>query len=208
MIRTAKVEDMEEIAMLHIESFSGHFLPKLGVELLSKFYKEFLTNDNVFLVHTDDNNKITGFILGTPSSAIGRKKFVRNNIFKLTLKVIGLCIKFDKDTLQRVKGLKKLISTKANDNNKEVVNKSVDENLLTRLSTCVSNRYKGKGIAKLLVEEFEKKLLEVGYSGYKLTVQKKNSRAIGFNEKLGMNIYKETDLMYGMMKIVGGSKEN
>ena len=48
MIREANFNDLTEIAQLHIQSFENHFLPKLGVKLLSQYYKEFMTEKNIF----------------------------------------------------------------------------------------------------------------------------------------------------------------
>jgi len=50
MIRDVSYNDIEQIAKLHIISFEGHFLPKLGIKLLGRYYEEFLNDQNIFLV--------------------------------------------------------------------------------------------------------------------------------------------------------------
>lgn len=44
-------------------------------------------------------------------------------------------------------------------------------------------------MARLLIDEFEKRLISKGYEGYTLTVHKSNSRANNFYKKIGMEIY-------------------
>ena len=45
--------------------------------------------------------KLMGVLLGTSASAIGRNKFIKNKI-RLTLQLLWLCLKLDKDTWIRV----------------------------------------------------------------------------------------------------------
>jgi ribosomal protein S18 acetylase RimI-like enzyme len=200
MIRNANLNDLNEIAKLHIESYENHFLPKLGPKLLSNYYKEF-TDDSNFLVSIDDNNKINRVLLGTSASAIGRNKFIKINKIRLTLQLLWLCLKLDKDTWIRVSRfiwsflpIKNTKATKITDSNK------LSLKVLNILSICVSPDSKGKGVSKALVEEFEERLNKLGYTGYKLTVHKTNSRANRFYKKIGMRIYKESDTAYGYIK--------
>ncbi len=201
MIREANLKDLNEIAELHMQSFENHFLPKLGLKLLSKYYKEFLDEGNVFLISVDEKtNKINGLILGTPNSAIGRNRFINNNKIRLLLRILVLCLKLDKDTWIRVFSLIK--SFVLLDRSKKVALNNDKPNLkvLTLLSICVSNQYKGKGIFKILVENLEQKLIKCGYEGYILTVHKTNDRANNFYDKLSMRIYKESDTEFGYIK--------
>ena len=91
MIREANLNDLNEIAELHMQSFENHFLPKLGIKLLSEYYEEFLEERNIFLVNIDENtNKVNGFILGTPDSAVGKNRFINNNKIQLLLRILLL----------------------------------------------------------------------------------------------------------------------
>ena len=100
MIRIAQESDLESIARLHSVSFENHFLPKLGNKLLARYYKEFISEENIFLVNVDELGEINGLVLGTPDSSIGISKFIRNNRYQLIIRIILLCLKFDKDTLK------------------------------------------------------------------------------------------------------------
>jgi ribosomal protein S18 acetylase RimI-like enzyme len=72
--------------------------------------------------------------------------------------------------------------------------------VLSLLSICVAKNAKGTGVSKALVEEFEKRVKQLGYEGYTLTVRKANNRANNFYKKIGMDIYKESDSEYGYIK--------
>lgn len=198
MIRSAKQDDLKNIAVLHIECFPDYFLTRLGLSLLAKYYKEFITIDNIFLISVEDS-KVNGLLVGTPSSAVGRNGFIRKNLIALLLRMLWLCIKFDKETWKRVFGLINSFRILQNANNKAKNNQINTEPSL--LSICVSENYKGKGIAKKLMREFERQLVITGYHGYNLTVHKSNQRAIKFYEKLGLVVYRETKSEYGYKKI-------
>jgi len=201
MIRDAVLTDMDALAKLHSESFNNHFLPKLGNKLLSKYYKEFLNDENIFIVSVDVENNINGLLLGTANSSIGRNSFIKNNKIKLTLRVALLCLKFDLDTWKRVKNF---IKSKMKVDYKEVKQTENFEifsgDYLSLLSICVSEKAKGMGISKLLVERFEEKLKTNSYEGYRLSVYKSNYRANGFYKKNGMSIYKESNEEYLFVK--------
>jgi len=199
MIRNANLNDLNEIAKLHTESFEDHFLPKLGLKLLANYYKEFMDENNIFIVSINQNNRIDGFVLGTQNSAIGRKKFIENNKIALSLRVALLCLKFDKDTWDRIKGFIEKLFLKRE--KKVTVNNDLPSfKVLSLLSICVAKNAKGTGVSKALVEEFEKRVKQLGYEGYTLTVRKANNRANNFYKKIGMDIYKESDSEYGYIK--------
>lgn len=197
MIREANFNDLTEIAQLHIQSFENHFLPKLGVKLLSQYYKEFMTEKNIFLVSVNDNNQIDGLVLGTQSSDEGRNRFIKNNIFRLFVRMCLLCLKFDKDAWSRILAFIRNRLYRVINNKKKSNSKRVSSSSFSLLSICVSQKVKGRGVSRSLIEEFENRLANLGYEYYTLTVQKSNMRAINFYNKLHMSIYRETDTEYG-----------
>jgi len=198
MIRNVNSNDLNEIAKLHMESFEDHFLPKLGLKLLAKYYKEFINKKNIFIANVNENNKIDGLLLGTPNSEKYRNLFVRNNIIGLSFRISLLCLKLDYDTWTRVFGCFRTVFHKKN---KRVRTSSKNDiKPFCLLSICVSQDSKGKGVSKDLIEAFEKKLVNQGYRSYALTVHKNNNRANHFYKKQGMHIYKESESEYGYMK--------
>lgn len=136
MIRSAKAEDLNQIAALHIECFPDYFLSKLGLNLLTKYYKEFMTPEDIFLIYVDDK-RINGLLVGTPNSSIGRNNFIKNNMFVLSLQILRLCIKLDKDTWNRVlEYVKNFVTPKRSSKIAKI-----QLNLPSLLSICVSDNY-------------------------------------------------------------------
>ncbi len=202
MIKTATHDDLKGIAALHTECFPDYFLTKLGLNLLIKYYKEFMTIDDIFIIDVDDKFIINGLLVGTQISSVGRNNFIKHNYITLGLRVLWLCIKLDKDTWDRVFGFIKFFK-KQSDNNDDTKTKeySWPSEIEPRLlSVCVSSRCRGKGIAKSMMEEFERRLIVEGYHGYALTVHKLNVCANNFYKKMGMVICKETNSEYEYRK--------
>lgn len=207
MIRNAISNDLYKIAKLHTESFENHFLPKLGLGLLAKYYKEFIDDENIFIVNINANKEIDGLLLGTPDSSIGRNKFIKNNKIGLSLRVLLLSIKFDKDTWVRIKGFIQSFFSKKKNDRVQVNSDKPSFKVITLLSICVSENSKGKGISRALVKEFEERLTNLGYEGYILTVHQENDRANKFYEKTGMRIFTESDNEYKYIKQLLGERK-
>lgn len=202
MIRKATQLDLMEIAVLHTECFLDS---KLGLNLLLKYYKEFLKAGDIFLINADGTN-INGFVVGTHLPSIRQNNFIKNNSVELGIRTLQLLITFDKDTWIRVwkrvfSFIKCHSSPPASENS---VNVTTGETYPILVSICVSKDCKGKGIGRKLVKEFEKQLFVLGYQGYTLAVRKTNDRAVRFYKKLGMSVYRETASEYGLRKRLVG----
>jgi ribosomal protein S18 acetylase RimI-like enzyme len=145
---------------------------------------------------------INGFLVGTVSSENGRNNFIKDNKFALTLRVLWLCFKFDKSVWLRV--FKFIRSMEKKLINKKYILTSessrLNEGIIRLLSICVSKNSRCKGIAKEMVEEFERLLIDKGYKGYALTVYKSNINANIFYKKIDMKIYKKTRSIYKYRK--------
>ena len=61
------------------------------------------------------------------------------------------------------------------------------------LSICALSEYRGSGFAQSLIEEYEKRIRELGRFVCQLTVDPKNSRAVHFYEKNGYKKYRQAD---------------
>lgn len=152
--RNATIEDMNEIARVHILTQPEYFTSTLGEDLLSKFYTEFLTEDNLFVVaYDDDKNKIVGFCMGnyygSRAEKSWEKKYKRQIIKRLFVKCLQCNRLAISRTFRRVKGL----FIKKNVNKKE-------EYFSHLLSLGVLSEYRGKHIASTLIDEFETRCLE------------------------------------------------
>lgn len=152
--RNATIEDMNEVAQVHILTQPEYFTSTLGVDLLSKFYAEFLREDNLFVVaYDDEKNKIVGFCMGnyygSCAEKLWEKKYRKQIMKRLFIKCIQLNRLAISRSFRRVKGL--LIKKKSN--NKEIYFSHL-------LSLGVLLEYRGRHIASALIDEFESRCLQ------------------------------------------------
>ncbi|MDB4356112.1 GNAT family N-acetyltransferase [Akkermansiaceae bacterium] len=63
----AQPDDVDSIVELHCNSFAGFFLTSLGSSFLSHLYSSFVSDEHGVCIVAEDNNKIIGFVAGTPN---------------------------------------------------------------------------------------------------------------------------------------------
>lgn len=150
--RNAVLNDMKEVAEVHIATQREYFTSTLGIDLLTKFYTEFLVQDNLFIVAVDDgNSKIVGFCMGNYYGSKAEKNWeykYRNQIIgRLFLK----CLQLNKLALSRsIRRVKSLFVKK------KKTDKCYTWHLL---SLGVLAGYRRRGIAGKLIDEFERKCI-------------------------------------------------
>lgn len=80
-IRKANVDDLDSVVKVHVISFPGFFLTKMGGRFLKEMYSAYVVHHSgVFFVALDDN-KIVGFIAGTTSPDIFFAQLKRKRAF-------------------------------------------------------------------------------------------------------------------------------
>jgi GNAT superfamily N-acetyltransferase len=63
--RLATVNDVPEVARIHVAAFTGFFLTKIGFKFLCVMYRAFLCNANcIFVVAHSADGKLVGFAVG------------------------------------------------------------------------------------------------------------------------------------------------
>jgi ribosomal protein S18 acetylase RimI-like enzyme len=177
-IRPATANDMKNIACVHKQVFKDHFLGKMPISFLRKYYHSFLFDSNIFLVYTNENQEIIGFVMGgeAPVLAQCKKRFLKRNWLHL-LYAVMITPPLYPMVLKRLKKHQKFTS-------------SVSFSLL---SIGVREDAKRQGIGKQLIEQFETKLKEINTHTYRLSVYKTNFQAIQFYQKCTFIQEKETD---------------
>lgn len=176
MITNAKYDDLKEIAKVHIKCFPDYFLTKYGEKLLSKYYGEYLEENDPFVIARKDD-EIVGFCMGHIGQSEARNAFLRKNFVGMACKTLKLMLSFDREVYSRIKSA--IFPSKGDQPEKD----KEDEAYL--LSLCVIEEMRGTGLSKQLVEAFEKQLLEKGCTEYALFAIEDNDRGIGFYEKMG-----------------------
>ena len=101
-IRQATYDDLGEIAKVHAQCFPRHLSTRIGASndchLLSRFYKEFIDDSpELFVVATDDNNKIVGFCMGYYfTNANQQSNYIRHNRTRILTRITWLLLKGDR----------------------------------------------------------------------------------------------------------------
>lgn len=203
MIRYVTHSDLDEIAKIHKESYpEDHFLNEFNLFLIKKYYKGFLKYPILFLVCIK-HEKICGFILGVESDISSKAKsdFIKENKYILMQYVISRIFskKFILKFFPRFINLVK--SSFLNRLNKKETTISLEKSFQL-LSIAVSNEEKGKGIANILVGNFEKMLKKDSIKKYFLSVNKSNIRAIKFYKNNNFYIEKDNKTSIEMCKIL------
>lgn len=191
-IRLANLNDIEKIATFHSEQFSDYYLTQLGKNVLCKYYEFFINSkENRCFISIKDGT-IVGLGLFLEDFEEQIAQFYSQNKTLLAVSILKSLLKCNKivweGTYERVKNMFTI--------------SSVDSDLpkLTLLSLAVSEKFRGKGIGKELLEHAEKYYQEKGKTRYYLSVLAHNTKAIGFYEKNNFVKLKQKGKIYYMEK--------
>lgn len=145
--------DSKDLALLHYRSFKSFFLTSLGTRFLKRFYKAILGHANGFGVGVFDKGKLVGFSVGATEVAGFYKIIAASNLFGLLFAALPM-IFFPKNVLRLCRSL-------------FLNNKGMNGACL--LSICVAQEYENRGIGSILIQQFEKALLQKKIGEYYLT---------------------------------------
>lgn len=193
IIRPALYSDLKCIAVVHKECFQGTFISYWGKSLIEKYYKEFYEEKPLFVV-AEEGDEVVGFCMGYQSGSKAKKNFIRKNFIQLASRMIVLCLSFN------CLVIKKCFSLFPFKHDNRSISNEVQMPSADLLSICVKDPYKGRGVAKNLIDAFESLLLKNGLPDYSLSVYKNNVRAIRFYEKMGFYVIQETADEFKMYK--------
>lgn len=200
IFRTATKEDLSQIADTHICCFPDYYISSLGKQLVEKYYLEFLKENDLFII-AEDNERVIGFCMGyLIDNTHARERFMKNNFFALSGKLLVQCLSFNK------RAISKCLSFLTSKLKKDESN-SIEKHGGDLLSICVLEKYRGQGISIELVNRFENRLIENGQKEYWLSVYKTNQAAIKFYKKQGMKIESEDEEEYKFHKVIGGNEQ-
>lgn len=178
-IRKAVQSDIVDVARVHKERFSDHFLGKFPRKIIERYYWPYVADDNIlFIVHLDENNKVDGFVMGGFSQDIkeAASNFIRHNLL-LLMGVIVITPKVWKDVFDRLKFLFR---------KDERLKNEVEKSDIRLLSIAVAKEKEGKGVSTSLVKNFEKGVENIGGKRYGLSVHDNNIHALNFYRKMGL----------------------
>lgn len=181
MIRYRKAipADYKQFAYIHTQAFEGFFLTTLGVNFLSTYYLSCLKAKSTIAVSAfNENNEIIGFASGSVWSKGYNKNIVLSNPLGFGVAAIKIIFTKPIALLRLLNNLTK----NHNENDKG--------NYAELLSIGILPTYKGMGIGKQMLIEFEKEAKEVKSERISLTTDYYNNEEIvQFYKKLGYETF-------------------
>lgn len=183
MIKIAKVEQSQQIALLHYQTINQGFLTKLGISFLKSLY-QFLIFKELVLVYSEAN-KVVGFISCALSSRGIMKRFLFSSpggILKL-----GIALLKNPKLIKQLKETYQAPSLSVSDDT-DAENDIPETELL---SISVSPLAQKGGIGTNLLIALEKELIKKGISKYKVIAGEKLEGANKFYQKNGFVLAKQ-----------------
>jgi len=182
--RRATEADLAEIVEIHILCFPDYFLTSLGKKLLYSFYKSFFDESNLFIV-AYDNEQMIGFIMGQLDKSMARRNFERENAIRLFFRLLWLCLKLNKEALDRC--ISRLFKRFTSRNHLTFSHHSD----ATGLSMGVLHEYRRKNVAARLMFEFESLLKQYNVVTCTGSVKGVNYKMHNFYIKNGYSVVEE-----------------
>lgn len=196
-IRLATPADLKAVGKCQIAAFPKSFSSRLGNAYTSKMLEWFLINDERFLlVAEDEQKKICGYCGGfitRSDQKMGSSSGMTQHSFNAAIKALILRpwmifskevnanFKFIFKNILRKLGLAKKKKSSPNTPSEKVYYEPGAG--LVIIGTHPD--YRGRGIAGLMLNEFENQAIRLGYNHLYLTVLNHNSSAIKAYEKAG-----------------------
>lgn len=177
--RKAVPSDYKQFAYIHTQAFAGFFLTTLGINFLNTYYLSCLRDKNTIAVCAcDENDQIIGFASGSIWSKGYNKNIISTNPLKFG--IAALRIVFTKP-LALVRLFNNL--TKSNNENDK-------GDYAELLSIGILPSYKGKGIGKQILIEFENEAVRLNSKKISLTTDYyNNDDVVEFYKKLGYEVF-------------------
>jgi ribosomal protein S18 acetylase RimI-like enzyme len=178
IIRKVSKSEYSDLVVVHKVAFSDFFLTSLGTSFLKTYYKSSLLDQTcVAFGAFNDEDKMVGFVVGTTKALGYHKKLLVNNLLPFAISLLGVIAYRPKVILRLLKNLEKKSSP------------IDDKNYAELLSLAVLPEMKGSGVAKLLLEQFEREVNSCGVKSVALTTDyDNNERAIAFYTKCNYKI--------------------
>ncbi len=166
-----------DIVRVHEKAFEKFFLTSLGTNFLRLYYSSSLQNKKtILLISVDKKNNILGFAMGTILSKGFHKELIKENFLKFVYQGLIILLNKPHHIIRLFNNLNKNQSNLEQD----------DKNYGELLSIGVSPEFKGMGVGKELVEEFEKNLKKRKCNTISLTTDYyNNDYAVSFYKKNG-----------------------
>lgn len=203
------IQDLPKIAQCHRKAFPNSFSSQLGQKYCEKMLEWYLSTNKAFLFHIEENNFCVGYaggIINDGSLSTGSSSAMTQYSFKEGVKALlfrpwlWLHPEMRKNYRFLIRNLAmKLRLKKAKRSQTEVV-KMQNEPMVGLVVIGVNPNFQGLGYGSALLQEFEKRTLDLDIKKMNLTVKTHNLQAIQSYERNGWVKSKEVNGSLNMIK--------
>lgn len=167
-------EHIKQIVHVHLISFEGFFLSFLGPKFLEVFYRGIVSSPHGIGIVFIKNDRIEGFVCGAVNPSAYYGYLLRKKLAHFVSASVGAILKKPSIIPRLIRAVHQPSSSPKG------------ENKATLMSIGVDPEAQGKGIGKMLVQDFLKQLKSKGVREVNLTTDRLN------NEKTN-EFYKSLD---------------
>lgn len=179
--RKPKPKEAKIIAQIHSKTFMSFFLTSLGVDFLKLYYKSSINFEEAVIVCAfDKEDNMIGFSMGTLNSNGFHKRLILSNKISFLWRAFLILLTNPKALYRLKQNLNKKSNPKDTGDYAEL------------LSIGVLPKYKGLGIGKGLLIEFENRVKENGINKISLTTDfNYNESVINFYKSMKFDVFYE-----------------
>lgn len=179
-IRKISRLDINEIAKIHLEAFPNFFLTTLGFSFLKCYYRAVINSKVGISVCVEKESEIIGFAVGTYKANGFHKNLIKNNFLQFSYQFIKIFFSKPITLIRLYKNLEKVPISEFSDNSAEL------------LSIGIKESVKRTGVGKILLNEFEKEIINSNVNIITLTTDVyRNENVLNFYFRNGYTIYYE-----------------
>lgn len=178
MIKPLENNYISDVARIHKQELSG-FLPELGIDFLSEFYKTGLSIDEIFIFIDEDFGTVKGFVCNI-TEAEGLYKAI---IFRSPIKFFLLFLKYFITHPQKIIKFLKIFAYPG-----------FAEGGAELLSIAVDRKFQRKGIGRKLFRKSRQEFIKRGITKFRIGVYDRLS-ANEFYHKMDCRRVKSFDFM-------------
>jgi len=182
-IRLIDREDCEQVARLHTTNIQIGVLSILGISFVKLIYQSMIGSNNAFCIVAEDNNKIVGFVSGTTSLNKFYKEFIKNNFIKAPIVLLPKII--------NPKIMRKIFNILLYPNRVHGLPEA------EFMSIVIDERYRVKGLARILINELIKDFKKRGINKFKSVVSSSLVSVYKFYEIMGATFHSDIAVYKG-----------
>lgn len=200
MVRQATLEDLHDVAKIHMECFSGTVTARLGKlwngKIVVDYYKEYFNDcPELFLVAENDSGKVVGFCMGYKLEDEGKsdKRLIKHHLLSILIGFIYLLMKGDKECWRKLKSFYK--KGKIPDNKISIIDSIIYNIPATEKAELFTiglfEDFRGLAYGKELILDYFEACKLVGRKVCLISYINENTRAERFYYKHGCKPYLE-----------------